>query len=243
MVKRCFIGTSGWVYSHWKEVFYPLDVPQKDWLSFYAQFFDTVEINASFYHLPPASTFARWKAQVPPFFLFAVKASRYITHVKKLREVEEPLGRFYDALQGLGTHCGPLLFQFAPRTGFHRERFFAFVELLDPSFRYVFEFRHPSFFCPEVYEILSQHDIALCLADTPFFPYEEVLTASFVYLRLHGSESLYTHCYRDGELERWAEKIDRFREAREVFCYFDNDYQGFAVQNALRLKELLGLTP
>jgi len=243
MVKRCRVGTSGWVYPHWREVFYPVTVPEKQWLSFYAQFFDTVEINASFYHLPSLETFSRWKDAVPPSFLFAVKASRYITHVKKLKEVEEPLQRFYRALGGLGSSCGPLFFQFSPRTAFHRERFLTFVELLDPRFRYVFEFRHPSFFCDQVYEILTERDIALCLADTPLFPYAEVLTASFVYLRLHGSGSLYTHCYSDGELSRSAEKIGRFRLEKEVFCYFDNDYQGYAVQNALRLKELLGLDP
>lgn len=241
MVKRCLVGTSGWVYPHWKEVFYPAAVAQKHWLSFYAQFFDTVEINASFYHLPSRSTFEHWRVQVHPSFLFAVKASRYITHVKKLKGVEEPLMRFYDALRGLGKNCGPLLFQFSPRTGFDRERLVSFLQLLDPRFRYVFEFRHPSFFCEEVYAILRQNGIALCLSDTPFFPYEEVLTAPFVYLRLHGSESLYTHLYSERELMNWAEKIDDFRRERDVFCYFDNDYQGFAVRNALRLKELLGL--
>ncbi|MEN3185175.1 MAG: DUF72 domain-containing protein [Atribacterota bacterium] len=241
MVKRCWIGTSGWVYPHWKEVFYPAAVAQRNWLSFYARFFDTVEINASFYRLPPLSTFEHWRMQVHPSFLFAVKVSRYITHVKKLKGVEEPLARFYDVLQGLGQNCGPLLFQLSPRTGFDRERLVSFVRLLDSRFRYVFEFRHPSFFCDDVYEILSQRNIALCFSDTPSFPYQEVLTAPFVYLRLHGSTSLYTHLYSEREIMSWAEKIDRFRQERDVFCYFDNDYQGFAIRNALRLKELLGL--
>ncbi|MGQ9472541.1 MAG: DUF72 domain-containing protein [Candidatus Caldatribacteriaceae bacterium] len=242
MVKRCWVGTSGWTYPHWKGVFYPVDLNQKHWLSFYAQFFDTVEINASFYRLPSFATFSRWQKNVLTSFLFAVKASRYITHVKKLKDVEEPLERFYHAVTGLGNSCGPLLFQFSPQTRYDRERLATFVERLDPRFRYVFEFRHLSFFCTEVYELFQTKDIALCFADTPLFPYKEVLTASFVYLRLHGSSSLYTHYYEEKELWSWAEKIDRFRKEREVFCYFDNDYQGFAVQNALRLKEILGLT-
>ncbi len=239
MVNRCFIGTSGWVYPHWRGVFYPCEIPERKWLSFYTRYFDTVEINASFYHLPRVTTFSRWREETPPDFLFAVKGSRYITHVKKLLDPEEPLQRFYAAVLGLQEKCGPLLFQFPPRISFHRDRLEAFLTKLNPRFRYVFEFRHPSFFEEEVYELLQRYGVALCFADTPFFPYEEVLTAPLVYVRLHGSGSLYTHCYSEEELRHWAEKVKGWQSEYAVFLYFDNDYEGFAVRNALRLKELL----
>uniref|UniRef100_A0A7V4WLC7 DUF72 domain-containing protein n=1 Tax=Candidatus Caldatribacterium saccharofermentans TaxID=1454753 RepID=A0A7V4WLC7_9BACT len=234
------IGTSGWIYDHWKGVVYPENLPKRAWLAFYATLFDTVEINTSFYHLPKETALTRWYAETPPSFLFAVKASRYITHVKKLRDVEEPLALFFRRVELLKEKCGPLLFQFPPRFTFHREILVAFVARLASHFRYVFEFRHPSFFCKEVYDLLRRHNIALCFADTPFFPYAEVVTASFVYLRLHGSRSLYTHCYDREELESWAEKIRSFSRMGEVYCYFDNDYQGFAVQNAQELLKILG---
>lgn len=236
------IGTSGWMYDHWRGVLYPPELPKKDWLPFYAQIFDTVEVNASFYHLPKEETFKRWYHETPPNFLFAVKASRYITHVKKLRDVSEALLLFYRRVELLKEKCGPLLFQFPPRLSFFRETMEAFLRELSPSFRYVFEFRHPSFFCEELYELLRTRGIALCFADTPFFPYAEVTTAPFVYLRLHGSQSLYTHRYSDEELLSWAEKIKRWQEKHDVYCYFDNDYRGFAVENALTLRGALGLS-
>lgn len=233
------VGTSGWMYDQWQGVLYPSELPKKEWLSFYATFFDTVEINASFYHLPKVETFQKWYAETPPSFLFSVKASRYITHVKKLRDIEEPLARFYERVEVLKEKGGPLLFQFPPRFSFHEETFKDFLTRLSPQFQYVFEFRHPSFFCDRVYELLHRYNIALCFADTPFFPYVEVVTASFVYLRLHGSQSLYTHCYTEEELCSWAEKMRGWRETKAVYCYFDNDYLGFAVRNALTLREMV----
>jgi len=227
------------MYDHWRGVLYPPELPKKNWLTFYAQIFDTVEVNASFYHLPTEKTFKRWYEETPPSFLFAVKASRYITHVKKLKDVTEALHLFYRRVEFLKEKCGPLLFQFPPRFSFHRETMESFLRELSPSFRYVFEFRHPSFFCDELYELLREHNIALCFADTPFFPYAEAVTASFVYLRLHGARSLYTHWYSEDELKGWAEKIKGWRKEYEVYCYFDNDYAGFAVENARTLRKYL----
>lgn len=241
MLVRVRIGTSGWMYDHWRGVFYPEELPKKDWLSFYTQVFDTVEINASFYHLPKETTLRRWYDETPPSFLFAVKAPRYITHVKKLKGIDEALILFYSRVALLQEKCGPLLFQFPPRFSFEREKVQSFLGKLSTSFRYVFEFRHPSFFCEELYELLRRHGIALCFADTPFFPYAEVTTASFVYLRLHGSQSLYTHRYSEEELRVWAQKIATWQREHTVYCYFDNDYAGFAVENALTLGRYLGL--
>ena len=233
------IGTSGWSYPHWEGVFYPPCLPQKKWLLYYSQFFDTVEINSSFYHLPRATTFSKWKESTPSGFIFSVKASRYITHIKKMKEVEEPLNRFYEVARELGDRLGPLLFQFPPQLKFNREIFSSFVELLSSDFRYVFEFRNESFFAGEVYEILKEKDICLCFSDTPSFPYQEVVTSSFIYLRLHGHGSLYTDFYSEEELKEWGAKIRFWLGERDVYCYFDNDYEGFAVKNAQRLKEIL----
>lgn len=241
MLVRIRIGTSGWVYDHWEGVFYPKELPKKEWLSFYAQVFDTVEINASFYHLPKEETLKRWYSETPPSFLFAVKATRYITHVRKLKDVEDALFLFYRRVALLQEKCGPLLFQFPPRFSFQRESVQSFLSKLSASFEHVFEFRHPSFFCEEVYELLARHGVALCFADTPFFPYAEVITASFVYLRLHGSQSLYTHRYSEEELCFFARKIGLWQREHKVYCYFDNDYAGFAVENALALRKYLGL--
>ena len=233
------IGTSGWSYPHWEGVFYPPCLPQKKWLLYYSQFFDTVEINSSFYHLPRATTFSKWKESTPSGFIFSVKASRYITHIKKMKEVEEPLNRFYEVARELEDRLGPLLFQFPPQLKFNREIFSSFVELLSSDFRYVFEFRNESFFAEEVYEILKEKDICLCFSDTPSFPYQEVVTSSFIYLRLHGHGSLYTDFYSEEELKEWGAKIRFWLGERDVYCYFDNDYEGFAVKNAQRLKEIL----
>lgn len=241
MLVNVRIGTSGWMYDHWEGILYPPGLPKRKWLPFYAQFFDTVEINASFYHLPREKTFERWYEETPPSFLFAVKASRYITHVKKLKDVTEALYLFYRRVEFLREKCGPLLFQFPPHFSFHREAMESFLCELSPSFQYVFEFRHPSFFCEELYDLLRRHNVALCFADTPSFPYAEVVTTSFVYLRLHGARSLYTHRYNEDELRFWAEKIKGWEGEYRVYCYFDNDYAGFAVENALTLRKYLGL--
>ncbi len=233
------IGTSGWMYDHWEGSFYPPGLSKRNWLVFYAQFFDTVEINSSFYHLPRKETFKRWYEETPPSFLFAVKASRYITHIKKLGDVAEPLKLFYERVEMLRDKCGPLLFQLPPRLAFQGEVFREFLHRLSPSFQHVFEFRHSSFFCEEVYELLQARDIALCFADTPYFPYAEVGTASFVYLRLHGHGSLYTHFYSEEELRLWAKKVNSWKKTGKVYCYFDNDYQAFAVHNARILRRML----
>lgn len=234
------VGTSGWTYEHWRGLFYPPELPQREWFAYYTGVFDTVEVNSSFYHLPRPSTVERWYQLAPPGFLFAVKGSRYITHLKRLQGVEEALNRFFEICSLFREKLGPILFQFPPRMTFQRDVFAAFLELLEKEKHlYAFEFRNPSFFCDEVFEMLQKHNFCLCFADTPRYPYQEVLTASFVYLRLHGSQSLYTHCYSEEELQVWAEKIENWLTERDVYCYFDNDYQGYAISNALRLRELV----
>ncbi len=235
------IGTSGWNYPHWRKVFYPEGLPTRKWLAYYASYFDTVEVNATFYGTPKEATFRRWYEETPAGFLFALKASRFITHVKRLKGVEEPLKRFYRTISPLKEKIGPLLFQFPPSLKYDRDLIAQFLALLDPRFRTTIEIRHQSFHNEEFLELLAAHNVALCLSDTAgrYPSLLEALTADFVYIRLHGSRVLYRSCYTEEELRAWAQKILSFK--RPAYVYFDNDALGWAVPNALRLKELLGL--
>ncbi len=234
------VGTSGWNYPHWRGVFYPPGLPTTRWLGFYAEYFDTVEVNATFYGTPKETTFKKWYEQTPPGFLFALKASRFITHVKRLRQVEEPLKRFYQVISPLREKIGPLLFQLPPSLKYDRQLVADFLALLDKKYLTAIEIRHQSFHNDEFLALLAEHNVALCLSDTAgrYPSLLEEVTASFVYIRLHGSRTLYRSCYTEEELRGWAEKIKSFR--RPTYVYFDNDSLGWAVPNALRLKELLG---
>jgi len=235
------IGTSGWNYPHWRGIFYPEGLSTRKWLSYYATYFDTVEVNATFYGTPKETTFRRWYEETPEGFLLALKASRYITHIRRLKDVAEPLDRFYQVISPLREKIGPLLFQFPPSLEYDRGLISQFLDLLNPNFRTAIEIRHVSFHNEEFLELLASHNVALCLSDTAgrYPSLWEVVTADFVYIRLHGSRVLYRSCYTEKELRLWAEKISHF--ARPTYVYFDNDSLGWAVPNALRLKELLGL--
>ena len=233
------IGTSGWTYAHWKGVFYPDDWPKAKWLEYYAQEFDTVELNATFYRLPNETTFQNWFKRTPEGFFWALKASRYITHIKRLADVNEALKRFYDLVGHLDTKLGPLLFQLPPSLKYDAHLAKTFLEHLDPSFRHAIEVRHPSWLNSEFFRQLQDNNTAFCISDTAGrYPYREEITADFVYIRLHGSRKLYASEYTQEELEIWAEKITSW--GRETFLYFDNDFEGYAVRNARRLRHLLG---
>lgn len=235
------IGTSGWTYPHWRGVFYPENLPQSRWLAFYSEHFDTLELNASFYRQPARQTFENWKDKTPEAFLWSVKANRYITHIKKLREPADSLNRFYEAAFGLGEKLGVVLFQLPPSLRFNEDIFRAFLDLQPENQKVAFEFRNPSWLNDGVYELLRRKKAAFCISDTAGrFPYAEAVTADFVYIRLHGSKILYGSSYSDEELKTWAEKIKGWK--RDAFVYFDNDYEGYAVQNALRLKEILKMS-
>lgn len=236
-----FVGTSGWSYEHWKRgVFYPKNFPKKEELIFYAKLFKTVELNASFYHLPKVETFNNWYDQTPRDFLFSVKASRFITHIKRLKDCREPWDRFIDNAKNLKEKLGPALFQLPPRWKVDSQRLKDFVKILDKKLKYVFEFRDPSWFCDEVYKILRKKNIALCIADSPNLPSAEEITANFVYIRLHGSKSLYSSRYTNEELKDWAKKIKKFlKEGFDVYVYFNNDAYGYAVENAREISQIL----
>lgn len=234
-----WIGTSGWNYPHWKTVFYPPDLPSRSWLPFYAQNFSAVEVNYSFYRLPKPETYRKWFEQTPDNFLFALKASRFLTHVKRLKDATEPLHEFLENAHSLREKRGPIFFQLPSSFKADRDRLEAFLELLPKGERFAFEFRHPSWFVAEIYGLLRRHNAVLIAADTPRYPYAEERTADFFYLRLHGHEALYASSYRDSQLKEYAEKIREWGRGGDGFVFFDNDFAGFAVENARRLKKLL----
>ncbi len=239
-----WIGTSGWVYPHWRSRFYPSGLPTSQWLSFYAQHFDTVEVNNSFYRLPKRRTFEQWAAETPPDFVFAVKGSRFITHMKKLRDVREALERFFAAVEGLGGKLRVVLWQLPPNLKADPNRLDSFLRQLPRHCLHAVEFRHASWWQDaRVWQVLEQHSVAHCVPILPHLPKElaNTVTAPFVYLRFHGWDGLYAGCFPDEELAWWAERIRLWRnQGFPVFAYFNNDINAFAVQNARCLKELVG---
>ncbi len=238
---RIHVGTSGWNYPHWRESFYPGRLPQERWLAFYAERFATVEINNSFYNLPAAATFSGWAARVPRGFLFAVKASRYITHMKKLKDPGASVPRFLERAGHLGDRLGPILFQLPPRWKRNVERLQGFLRTLPPGGRYAFEFRDPSWFHGETYACLREAGAAFCIYHLAGTLSPKEVTAEFVYLRLHGPEGAYEGSYDTQALAGWAGALSAWSsQGREVFCYFDNDQGGYAPRDAARLSEMLG---
>ena len=233
---QLYLGTSGWNYRHWRETFYPSALSAADWLSFYAERFASVEINATFYRLPSDESLDTWRESVPADFRFAVKASRYITHMKKLKDPAESIEAFFDKVDRLGDRLGPILFQLPPRWRVNVERLAAFLEALPSGHRYAFEFRDASWWSEPVTDLLAEHDAAFCLFDLEGQTTPVWTTTDFVYLRLHGSDGRYQGRYSDTVLDDWAERMRRWLDdGREVFGYFDNDAEAQAPQDATRL--------
>ncbi|MBN2122754.1 MAG: DUF72 domain-containing protein [Deltaproteobacteria bacterium] len=232
------IGTSGWNYPHWKGVFYPEGLPKSRWLEHYVLHFDTVELNATFYRLPKPATFQNWRDRTPEGFVWSLKASRYLTHVRRLGDFEEPLRRFQDSASLLGNKLGPILFQLPPSLQYEEGQVREFLLGLDPSLRCTIEVRHPSWIQDTFFRDLRGRNVAFCISDTAGrYVYHEALTADFVYVRLHGSRQLYKSAYSRQELETWAEKLVKWD--RDAYVYFDNDFEGRAVSDAARLREML----
>ena len=236
------VGCSGWVYPHWRELFYPKGVPQRRWLAYYAEHFDTVEINSTFYRLASPAAVKSWLDQSPEGFIFAVKMSRYMTHIKRLTMLEQGTERFYERLDGLTDtrKFGPVLWQFPPN--FHRDtdRLAAALPKL-PSGRHAFEFRDQSWFTDEVYALLRDHGAALVIGDesSRWVGTPHVRTADWTYIRFHhGSRGRHGN-YSSSEIETWARRIAQWRRDTEIYAYFNNDWEGNAIRNAKRLKELL----
>ena len=239
---KIHIGTSGWHYKHWLDVFYPPGTKPAQMFQFYAQHFDTVEINNSFYHLPSAKTFDNWRDSSPPKFCFAVKASRFITHMKKLKDPKPSSEKFFLVADRLENKLGPILFQLPPRWKVNVERFAEFLESLPERHKYVFEFRDASWFVPEVYALMRRHKAAFCIHDFADMKVPHEITANFTYIRFHGPTSAkYFGSYSKAQLRAWAERIkDWSRQLSSIYVYFNNDPGGEAVKNGLELKRLLG---
>ncbi len=233
----CRIGCSGWQYRHWRGDFYPAELPQSRWLEYYAERFDTVEINNTFYRLPEAATFAAWAARVPSAFLYAVKASRYLTHMKKLREPEEAIDRLFSRAVSLGRHLGPVLYQLPPRWPVDVARLTAFLAALPKRRPHAVEFRDPSWYVPEVFAALDRYHVALCLHDMAGSATARQAVGPFVYVRFHGT-SRYGGRYPDAHLEDWGDWLAaQLASGRPVYAYFNNDVGGHAPRDALRLRE------
>ncbi len=236
-----YIGTSGWSYPHWHDnAFYPNTVTQNQELGFYAGKLNSVELNASFYHLPKAETFTEWKKKTPEDFLFAIKASRYITHKLNLKNADEAVDNLLKNAKKLGPKLGPVLFQLSPRFRINFERLKIFLETLPEKQRFAFEFRHKTWFDPKVYGLLRSFNCALVFADTPDYPLVFERTTDFVYVRLHGHEELYKSNYTEKQIEKWAGRVRSWRnDGNDVYVYFDNDANAYAPNNALQLKSVL----
>jgi uncharacterized protein YecE (DUF72 family) len=238
------IGTSGWHYQHWVGTFYPPKTPASQMFQLYTEHFDTVELNNSFYRLPSVDTFCAWHTAAPPKFLYAVKASRFITHNLKLKNPQNALDNILSRAEALGEKLGPVLFQLPPRWRKNVERLDEFLSVLPPYHRYVFEFREPSWHCDEVYAVLRKHNAAYCIHEIAGFHTELTLTADFTYVRLHGpGAGKYEGSYTPAQLQRWAKQIrDWNRTLNAIYIYFDNDQAGFAPRNAISLKQLVAGT-
>ena len=241
MGARIRIGTSGWDYDHWSGPFYPDGLPTDERLGRYAERFAAVEVNGTFYGLPARATVRRWCDAVGPDFVFALKASRYITHLRKLREPEETLARFLEVADWFGDRCGPLLFQLPPRWGVDPGRLEAFLAALPAGRRCAFEFRDPSWEDPRVLDLLRDHDAAWCVYDLKGRTNPRETTADLVYVRLHGPRrEPYTGSYPPRTLAGWAGALSSWRRAgRDVFCFFDNDEEACAPRDAAALRDML----
>jgi uncharacterized protein YecE (DUF72 family) len=238
---KLHIGTSGFSYDHWKGVFYPERLKSRQWLEFYCRSFDTVELNSSFYHLPAAKVVDSWRERTPGDFVYAVKASRYITHRLKLSGVDESLKLLYDRMEHLGPKLGPILFQLPPSMKIDPNKLSKFCGLLKDNHRHVFEFRHESWDTGETMSILREHNSCACFVSMPGIESVEEVTSDFVYIRFHGAEKLYASKYTKKQLGAWRDLINEYRKSNlDIYAYFNNDYNAFAVENALTLKELLG---
>lgn len=234
------IGTSGWHYEHWKGHFYPKDLPSDHFLAYYARYFQTAEINNTFYHLPGEKAVAEWRDAVPSGFIFAVKASRYITHMKKLNDPQQALSLFFKRVETLGDKLGPILFQLPPHWHFNLERLKAFLQTLPHNFRYAFEFRDGSWINDSTSQVLVEHNATFCIYDFAGTESPKIVTSDLLYVRLHGPKAAYAGRYDTKTLAEWAENFLTWKsQDKQIFCYFDNDEAGYAVQDALRLKEMV----
>ena len=234
------MGCSGWEYKHWRNDFYPADLQKTRWFEHYAARFDTVEINNTFYRLPETATFARWRERAPMRFEFAVKASRFLTHMKKLKDPEEPVERLFSRMRALGRHLGPVLYQLPPGWKLDRARLEYFLQVLPRDVRHVMEFREPSWYAEDVLALLASHGVALCLHDMKGSATGRERVGPFVYVRFHGASGTYSGAYPEERLRTWADWLHAQRaDGADVYAYFNNDVGGHAPRDAVVLRRLM----
>ena len=232
------IGTSGWHYAHWEGLFYPDKLPKSKWFEHYAQHFDTVEINNTFYQLPKLETFKNWHKQAPKDFLYTVKANRFITHIKRLKDPQETLERFFERVSILKENLGPILYQLPPSLHKDLDLLESFLKCLPKRRLSVFEFRHKSWFSDDTYELLNKFNVGFCTHDMPGIEVPRVVTADIIYVRFHGPTGRYQGDYSKSALQSWAQWItDHVKGKKAVFAYFNNDIHAYAVYNAKTLKQ------
>jgi len=249
-MSRAHIGTSGFMYPHWKGHFYPSKLPHKDWFGYYTKQFDTVELNVSFYRLPKKETFEKWRKTAGKNFIFSIKGSRYITHLKRLKDCQGAVGKFFEAASPLGGLTSRevrsqqvknvILWQLPPRFKVNPERLEEFLRVLPKTWRHAFEFRSSTWLTVKIFELLRRYGAAIVFQDFPGWPITKEITTDFVYLRFHGKTHLYTSDYSKKELEKWGRRIDKWMNGGlDVYVYFNNDALGYAFQNAQVLKDLV----
>ena len=241
---KTYIGCSGYHYKDWKEKFYPEDLPKEEWLSHYAEHFNTVEINNTFYKMPSGEDLRAWKKQTPDHFRFTIKANRFFTHMKKLKQDDtfsDRLDRFQETLQDLGRKLSCVLWQLPGNLHKNISRLESFCKMLDDGVCHVIEFRHASWFDQEVYEVMEQGKVAFCMLSAPDGLPEEIrATTDKAYVRFHGKDEWYNYHYGEKELEHWKERLDGLKNIDSLFAYFNNDQHAYAVDNARDLKSLFG---
>lgn len=240
MKKLIHIGTSGWSYRDLVGIFYPAHTKSIDFLKFYSTIFGTVEVNSSFYNTLKDKTVVNWTQEVPADFIFAVKADRYITHIKKLENPEQTVPDFMKSLTPFRTKLGPILFQLPPSFGFNSDRLITFINVLPKDFLYVFEFRNKTWFVDETYKILKKNNIALCIYNLKGFQSPLEITADFTYLRYHGTNGIGMGKYSNEDIQKLSNYIKDFvSQNKQVYCYFNNNSGGAAVENAGELSVLI----
>lgn len=237
------IGTSGWSYKHWKNLFYPPGLKETEWLTYYSRFFQIAEINTSFYHMPKHQTVLNWLEKAPAGFKFCPKLGRYITHMKKLKEPEEPLQRFFDVFAPMQKAMGPVLVQLPPSLKFDYDRAEYFYHLLQKeyhAYEFVMEIRHQTWLEDDSLNLMAKYNIGLVISQSNgVFPYSEMVTAKNIYIRFHGPEALYASGYSDEALYNYAQKCKAWvSEGHVIWAFFNNDIHGFAFRDAQRLQQL-----
>ncbi len=239
-MERIRIGCSGWNYRHWRELFYPQGLPARRWFAFYAEHFDTVEINNSFYRLPTAEIFAKWRDQAPPGFCYAVKANRFLTQAKKLKDCEEPLRRMMKPVRELRESLGPILYQLPPRFRINLERLESFLKLVPKDVVNVFEFREKSWLVEDTFALLDRYGASLCVHDMPGSATGRRAVGPIAYVRFHGTEGKYWGRYPDKVLLGWTDWLaGQARGGRPGWCYFNNDIHAHAIDDAQTLKAMV----